>query len=549
IVNNQTNITVQIIFTLRLYDLSITYSNFTTYNNVNYTKYLNYQITYRCGYLNANRNVYLLINETINRTYPLICDNQTRNIIDTINLVDGWYNIRVRLENFKNTNNQTFVFINTILMNISIKIYFGFSINHPISTASLNVYSLAPYLNCSFSDLYNLTITNYTQTYNYNYTINSSNFKVYVYCKDFYNINKTEYIYPLFYLEIYPIDEETGKYDTKLWVDSSTNKTSLVRFVAISDLFTDRYIYENLTSKIYLLLPTSNWILRLDQVYTTTYISSVYYLKEYKDTKLYVCLGPELNQITQTAYSTSPLDNYFIVERAESGCVKTISKTDNLGQYYGFTFYTLPGLYTISIINGNKTFLSAIRGEVSNNIDLNKLLYLLQQKTKEFLTFKFITIKSDANNKIITIAVKYTTDNYKLEIYKDNQLIYSRMFLDTDSFSDNILYNQFGLNETDIINIKIYKGNKLIFDKNYQVSGKEIKFDLITSIILLSFILLLTYLKPLNIRAIFIASILSLLIGSIIIYYSPSHIIINMLGLLLVLQTIIVSIIYIKANK
>ncbi|MEM5828580.1 MAG: hypothetical protein QW197_03745, partial [Candidatus Aenigmatarchaeota archaeon] len=145
--------------------------------------------------------------------------------------------------------------------------------------------------------------------------------------------------------------------------------------------------------------------------------------------------------------------------------------------------------------------------------------------------------------------VKYTTDNYKLEIYKDNQLIYSRMFLDTDSFSDNILYNRFGLNETDIINIKIYKGNQLIFDKNYQVSGKEIKFDLITSIILLSFILLLTYLKPLNIQAIFIASILSLLIGSIIIYYSPSHIIINMLGLLLVLQTIIVSIIYIKANK
>ncbi|MEM4460731.1 MAG: hypothetical protein QXY70_01170, partial [Nanopusillaceae archaeon] len=540
--------TSSVIFTLNLYDLVVSYSNFTLFNNSRYADTLSILINYRCGYLGTNTTIRLLANN-VSSDYIAICNGQNKQFsISYRHVEEGLTNIAIALlKPNDNTivRNSTFSYLSDLFPpDISIQgisLVFGFYTSQPNGTAFIIYYdSISPYLNCSI-DLYNIKLnqtinaSQYNRQFNYTYTIPFGESKINIRCIDITNKTiEASYAQPIYLYKLLPVDEETGVYNTSLWHDYATNRTALIRFLAVSDIFQERLIFERINKEIYLLVPTNRWILRVETIYTNNMLSSVYHLKDYYGIsyELPVCIPANRPQLLQTVYTIVPIEKTFIVRKGEIGCIKAISQAkDSIGNYFGFYFYTLPGLYTIGMIeNSTEIFISAIRGENENLIDIQKILYQFQKIVSRLINYVGINIRAENNTTIIEVKTTIE-DHYLVDIIKDNNIIYQHRTEKVDTFVLILSWKSLNINSTDILKIRIYdSNNKLIYEKTFLANGREIKYKAIITFIILVSIMLFTFFKPLSTEVLFALLIVNLFVSFLMIPYTEPNIYVQMLA-------------------
>jgi hypothetical protein len=453
-------------------------------------------------------------------------------------------------------NYTTIYYIYTIIFYHSLNITFGFFTTTPQQTFNFSAYSpLAPYVNCSLLNLYNATYnrTNYNTWYSYIFPVNQSPITLSFVCRDFFNTNSSIYQYPVYIIKILPVDEEVGVYNTSLWLDPTTNKTAIIRFVAISPNFNQSIISERINQTMWLIVPTNTWIMTVQTLYSLQYFTQTYVLRDWVKYELPVCIPENKPQNLQTAYTSTPLDWSFIVRRGDTGCVKVIDKdTNSLGNYFGFYFYTLPGLYTLSKLeNGTEIFISALRGESENLVDLQKIIYQWKQALQKIATTARISIMNvlGGENSTIVYVTTNVVDNYKLEIYKDNNLIYTQAFPSTSNFTLTLMWRSVGINPDDKLTFKLFGSSGLVYQITATATGKIYKYSSIFTGIILVVILLFTFLKPINIEKIFILSLFALFLAFYLIPQTEPSIYLNMLGFAIIVLVVSSGVIVWKTIK
>jgi len=428
-------------------------------------------------------------------------------------------------------------YLYTLQMNHNLNLTFGFWDNTPQQSFNFSVYSpYAPYVNCSLLNLYNYTYyrKNMSVWYTYTFPVNNSPITLNFVCRDFFNTNSSIYEYPVYIIQIKPVDEEVGVYNTSLWLDPSTNKTAIIRFVAISPLFNQSILYEKLNSTLWLIVPTNTWILTVQTLYSLQYFTQTYVLRDWTKYDMPICIPENKPQNLQTAYTTVPIDWSFIIRRGDTGCVKTIDKaTNSLGNYFGFYFYTLPGIYTVSKLeNGTEIFISALRGESENLVDLQKIIYQWQQTLRKIATIVRITTVNvlGGDNSTIIYVTTSMEDDYRLDVEKDGTVIYSQAFPSSQNFTLTLLWRTVGINPDDKLTFKLYGSNGLIYQVISTATGKIYKYPAVLTGIILTVLLVITFLKPINIEKIFILSLVTLFAAFYFIPQTEPNIYLNMLG-------------------
>jgi len=436
---------------------------------------------------------------------------------------------------FGSTTNIYYLY--TLQMNHNLNLTFGFWDTTPQQSFNFSVYSpYAPYVNCSLLNLYNYTYyrNNMSVWYTYTFPVNNSPITLNFICKDFFNTNSSTYEYPVYIIQIKPVDEEVGVFNTSLWLDPSTNQTAIVRFVAISPLFNQSILYERLNSTLWLIVPTNTWILTVQTLYSLQYFTQTYVLRDWVKYDMPICIPENKPQNLQTAYSTVPIDWSFIIRRGDTGCVKTIDKaTNSLGNYFGFYFYTLPGIYTVSRLeNGTEIFISALRGESENLVDLQKIIYQWQQTLRKIATIVRITTVNvlGGDNSTIVYVTTSMEDDYRLDIERDGSVIYSQTFPSSQNFTLTLLWRTVGINPDDKLTFKLYGSNGLIYQVVSTATGKIYKYSAVFTGIILTVLLVITFLKPINIEKIFILSLVTLFVAFYFIPQTEPNIYLNMLG-------------------
>jgi len=514
------------------YQPSFSLENVVVYNNTLYS--------------NSTTFVFTLNNLTISRVNVRIRANESLIKDDSLLTytftpeTDSYYYFNFSIsfgDNERYFGNTDIYYLYTIIMNHDLNITFGFWTTIPQQSFNFSVYSpYAPYVNCSLLNLYNYTYYRYNMSvwYKYNFPINQSPIRLDFVCRDFFNTNSSVYEYPIYIIQIKPIDEEVGVYNTSLWLDPTTNKTAIIRFVAISPFFNQSLISENLSSTVWLIVPTNTWILTVQTLYSLQYFTQTYVLRDWTKYEMPVCIPENKPQNLQTAYSPVPIDWSFIIRRGDTGCVKTIDKaTNSLGNYFGFYFYTLPGIYTVSKLeNGTEIFISPLRGESENLIDLQKIIYQWQQVARKIATIARISILNilNGNNSTIVYVTTNIPDNYKLEVEKDGSVIYSQVFPDSQNFSVELLWRYIGINADDILKFKLYGSEGLIYQITSSATGKIYKYSALFTGTILVVMLIITFLKPINIEKIFILSLITLFVAFYLIPQTHPSTYINMLG-------------------
>jgi len=515
------------------YQPTVSLSGLVTYNSTYYSNSTTFNFT-------LNNLTVSRVNIRIYANSFLIKDDNNLNFTHTP-LTDALYQYQYSISfgdserYFGSTTNIYYLY--TIQMNHNLNITFGFWDTTPQQSFNFSVYSpYAPYVNCSLLNLYNYTYyrNNMSVWYTYNFPVNSSPISLSFICKDFFNVNSSVYEYPIYIVRIKPVDEEVGVYNTSLWLDPSTNKTAIIRFVAISPLFNQSILYEKLNSTLWLIVPTNTWILTVQTLYSLQYFTQTYVLRDWTKCDMPICIPENKPQNLQTAYSTVPIDWSFIIRRGDTGCVKTIDKaTNSLGNYFGFYFYTLPGIYTVSKLeNGTEIFISALRGESENLVDLQKIIYQWQQTLRKIATIVRITTVNvlGGDNSTIVYVTTSMEDDYRLDIEKDGSVIYSQQFPSSQNFTLTLLWRTVGINPDDKLTFKLYGSNGLIYQVVSTAAGKIYKYSAIFTGIILTVLLIITFLKPINIEKIFILSLVTLFAAFYFIPQTEPNIYLNMLG-------------------
>jgi hypothetical protein len=515
------------------YQPTVSLSGVVTYNSTYYSNSTTFN--FALNNLTASR-----VNIRIYANSSLIKDDTNLSFIHTP-LTDSLYQYQYSISfanserYFGSTTNIYYLY--TIQMNHTLNITFGFWSATPQQSFNFSVYSpYAPYVNCSLLNLYNYTYyrNNMSVWYTYNFPVNSSPISLNFVCRDFFNVNSSVYEYPVYIIQIKPVDEEVGVFNTSLWLDPSTNKTAIIRFVAISPLFNQSILYEKLNSTLWLIVPTNTWILTVQTLYSLQYFTQTYVLRDWTKYDMSICIPENKPQNLQTAYSTVPIDWSFIIRRGDTGCVKTIDKaTNSLGNYFGFYFYTLPGIYTVSKLeNGTEIFISALRGESENLVDLQKIIYQWQQTLRKIATIVRITAVNvlGGDNSTIVYVTTSMEDDYRLDIERDGSVIYSQTFPSSQNFTLNLLWRTVGINPDDKLTFKLYGSNGLIYQVVSTATGKIYKYSAMFTGIILTVLLIITFLKPINIEKIFILSLVTLFAAFYFIPQTEPNIYLNMLG-------------------
>jgi len=181
------------IFTLDLYDENVSYSNFTLYNSNKYVDTLDYEVKVRCGALNHN----ITIDAWNNRTYTIVCDNQTHTITDSFRfksegLKQVWFKLNaINPADSRYFGNDTFVadlnpptieYLNYTLTE-------GFR-NDLLENATFKVSdTISPVIYCGINangEIQNYTITNYAQEYSTQFNLSANNL-ITLQCRDLLN--------------------------------------------------------------------------------------------------------------------------------------------------------------------------------------------------------------------------------------------------------------------------------------------------------------------------------------------------------------------------
>jgi len=515
------------------YQPTVSLSGLVTYNSTYYSNSTTFNFT-------LNNLTVSRVNIRIYANSSLIKDDANLNFTHTP-LTDALYQYQYSISfgdserYFGSTTNIYYLY--TIQMNHDLNITFGFWDTTPQQSFNFSVYSpYAPYVNCSLLNLYNYTYyrDNMSVWYTYNFPVNSSPISLNFICRDFFNVNSSVYEYPIYIVQIKPVDEEVGAYNASLWLDPSTNKTAIIRFVAISPLFNQSILYEKLNSTLWLIVPTNTWILTVQTLYSLQYFTQTYVLRDWTKYDMPICIPENKPQNLQTAYSTVPIDWSFIIRRGDTGCVKTIDKaTNSLGNYFGFYFYTLPGIYTVSKLeNGTEIFISALRGESENLVDLQKIIYQWQQTLRKIATIVRITTVNvlGGDNSTIVYVTTSIEDDYRLDVERDGTVIYSQLFPSSQNFTLTLLWRTVGINQDDKLTFKLYGSNGLIYRVVSTATGRIYKYSAIFTGIILTVLLIITFLKPINIEKIFILSLVTLFVAFYFIPQTEPNIYLNVLG-------------------
>jgi hypothetical protein len=153
------------------------------------------------------------------------------------------------------------------------------------------------------------------------------------------------------------------------------------------------------------------------------------------------------------------------------------------------------------------------------------------------------------DNSTIVYVTTNTVDDYKLEIYRDNNLIYTQTFPSTSNFTLTLIWRSIGINPNDILTFRLLGSNGLIYQIKASATGKIYKYSAIFTGVILIVILLFTFLKPINIEKIFILSLVALFLSFYLIPQTEPNIYLNMLGFAIIVLVISSGVIMWKTIK
>ncbi|MEM5830529.1 MAG: hypothetical protein QXL82_03415, partial [Candidatus Aenigmatarchaeota archaeon] len=428
------------------------------FNNVNYTQTLNYLVTYRCGLLNAQKNIYLFINETINKTYSIICDNSTRTINDKLNFQDGFYSIRFSLETHRNTTNATFYFDNTPpVINISYSIqtlfrtniiqsatYYANDITYAICTIRLN------------NNIANVTLKNNQTTLTADLIDGKNVFEII--CRDIVNnTNKLSIIEDLYAKNIMLWEEMRNRI---LNTSTLTNFNSLL-IKSEGTGATYDFKANNRNNIFYVNYRNASDTLRLEFSYSNTAdtILRIFDI-DLIDSNLRICIHEQSTTFTEIYFVSSSEQKIALINTITS-CEVFNTRTKYLLQnslaVKAYTLRTTYYLYKIDE-NNKKIFLALIDGSIPQIVNLDALQYF----TKTLLTFFSEDITAEkVDDYTIRIYYKNLRNDNKyaiFRIYSDNKKIFEHE--ENDNPNEFVLYfNFYGLNVSDVLVFEVESNN------------------------------------------------------------------------------------------
>ncbi len=525
----------------------------------------------RCGNFNSQyATIEYYANNSLFASTQIACDNSTQTITQNLNTsLEGDLLINVKLiDNVERRNSQLTTYHDITLPEINLTLdvgNFGIYNTTPSLTYNFSVFDKSKILYCQISE----PSYNFTSTYLYpdmnsiktrTFTVKDGKMIVWVYCEDPLNQSQNstqEFTARL--ITIKPVDEETGVYDTNLWLDTVTGNLSLMRFVLKDYQENITHIYEKIEPTLYVYTKFSNTsTLHFEQHYTTHSILNAYELA-YSPSILNICISKDLQNTKQTAYSSLPIEEgAFAIIRSDSGCIKSIRTVNIYENAYGFGFYTLPGQYALWYIPApfqfeNKTLLATFSGDTPIVLDLERaLLLIVNVQNIPIPQFGMLYIQkvSNQNATLFAYLTPITLKEFYIKI--------------TDS-QDNLLYEQTLYNSKDIRITYVWPSG---IDPNQEITvyykatypdgrideqtiittllGRRILFTWWQTVTLLALPMLLLFFRQLDEKNILVFAMLYVAFSAIILPYSEINMYTQALGILAIISLIILFIIIIR---
>ncbi len=461
-----------VFFTTDLYTLIVTFSNYTTYNNINYAHTININYSARCGLLNNSISVIVRIDDYANTQYYnetiIQCNNITYQF-STIytNNIDTELTAIVFL--FKDPDiieSKNFTYISDInppQIIISYNFNYGFRNN---ATEYINISvsdSVSPVQECNITINTNkysyLFANNYTV---YSFTLSDGTNSFSVTCHDIVNNQDSSsnkiYIYKK---NITLINEDDGS------VFNSFSDMNTLRAISEKTQEIFNFLENNDTSILF--ISNQSDVIRIEKRYNTD-----------PNSLLYIDLNLELIDTTTRACVAKTQQFYEIVFYSSTN--KPIAVKNNLAQCYVLADYTkyayqdalMAKAYTIKALyylytyeNDQKVFLATLDGSVATSVNLDVL-----ESTKKTYTFTLttddISVSKISNTTLKIYYKNLENENTKTEIYiYDGDTV---LFSHTETETPNEFTIYFDYSSISIQNNIL----KLVVKKYTQTSQSEI---------------------------------------------------------------------------
>ncbi|MEM5810122.1 MAG: DUF2341 domain-containing protein [Candidatus Aenigmatarchaeota archaeon] len=420
-----------VLFFLNIYDLTLTSSNYTTFNNTNYARTVIISLNVRCGinsdylsYLNTTANTNLIDSRIV------ICDNSTQffNFSYThssegdVSIVSKLYEANLTdiiveqgLFNYKSDLNPPNI---NIVHNITYGFLSGNSIQINVSVSD----TISPIQYCN-QTLINLTYTN--RIYGNNQTSDNANLvdglnNILSKCWDLANntaINDKSL--SLAVKELILKDSDSGQ------IFNSFSDYSKLMILSENSNFSFNFLSTN-TSKTFFINNFSDF-LKLDLSFNDgTKFYSEYYTPLI-EAKSYLCI-PKIQKLYEILlYSTTEKSVY--IKNFNTDCIKLASKTryalaDALTQrMFGIAKHYYLYLFDSQ---GRKVYLSTIDGSLAQSINLDALIFRSKQSTFA-LSSDDLSISKISNTTLYIYYKNLKGDSVRtnIVIYDGNNVVFN----------------------------------------------------------------------------------------------------------------------------
>jgi hypothetical protein len=456
-------------------NITATYTNFKTLYNLNYSRILNYSLTYVCDTLNTTK-IYRMINNEINKTYNATCNfTIPQEIKDTFSYsIEGKYNISFLInttedENYKNqTSTKDFIsdlYAPNIVLNYTSNSGFASPLINITMSCSDTIMSNLTY-NLTFNNIqyqYRINLTNATTITNNTISTNGNNVLIGS-CEDLFTRTTETQNFNIYSKQIFLIDEILNTAfnvnnisSVKVYIDDNSTlfdfKTQNTNVTNFTSMMTNKLRFE---------------FIYLDGTTITRYVDT-----SIINESLRVCVNREgVTHYEQLIISAT--QRPVTLKNVYSNCLVASDYTRFAYQdAFLLKAFTISSLYYLYTNDNGNVLLGSLDGSISSYINVDTLEFKQQAYTIE-TTKDIIAIETNIS-RIATISyLNVDSDNTYLNLSitntKDGTLLFNYdEFTNYNNFTLYWDYSSFGLDNDTILSasFNIIREDDSVANKKY----------------------------------------------------------------------------------
>lgn len=427
---------------LNLYDFNITFSNYNTYDDLNYTQSLIYDYSAYCGALGHTALINITSGNIQYAEHIINCDGVAHTGTGTITTDDGARTITTSLYEIDNTTLSDYSSIDVIFDNTppNTEILYNISYGFVTSVRSWVVFNstdtISPITTCNltYAGLTNTSLTFTNTTQNMTYDLFNGVNPFIISCSDIAgNTATTTKEETIYYKEFIIINEDTG--------GAFTNWVNMTTLNVVSEVTNQEYNFLSPQTTSIKFLSNESETIRINKKYVHDEIN-VFFMDfdlNLLEDSTRVCVPRQQTFYEQLFYSYNSRD--VAVYNIYARCYVLASTTKYLyGGSLSARAFTKDGLYYLyTYDNGRKIYLTSIDGAQTMGTNLDVLEF--NQKAYN-IGIKTSTLSiSDTKNDLLYIYYRNTlNDNnaFTINILNGTTLLYS--ITETDNPNDFNLY-------------------------------------------------------------------------------------------------------------